>query len=70
MYIIINDHVVSALTLPSFIFFFCQCNSFFLFSALDDGFLLDLDPISSSSTGGAAAAMSTTGWGGLLFIDV
>ncbi|XP_016893536.1 LOW QUALITY PROTEIN: clathrin coat assembly protein AP180 [Cynoglossus semilaevis] len=35
-------------------------------SALDDGFLLDLDPISSSSTGGAAAAMSTTGWGDLL----
>ncbi|XP_047196783.1 clathrin coat assembly protein AP180 isoform X16 [Hippoglossus stenolepis] len=35
-------------------------------NALDDGFLLDLDPISSSSTGGAAAACSMTGWGDLL----
>nr|XP_019946553.1 PREDICTED: clathrin coat assembly protein AP180 isoform X9 [Paralichthys olivaceus] len=35
-------------------------------NALDDGFLLDLDPISSSSTGGATAACSMTGWGDLL----
>nr|XP_043890056.1 clathrin coat assembly protein AP180-like isoform X1 [Solea senegalensis] len=35
-------------------------------NALDDGFLLDLDPISSSTTGGTAAASSTTGWGDLL----
>ncbi|XP_036931048.1 phosphatidylinositol-binding clathrin assembly protein LAP isoform X18 [Acanthopagrus latus] len=35
-------------------------------NALDDGFLLDLDPISSSSAGGAAAASSMTGWGDLL----
>ncbi|XP_054897845.1 clathrin coat assembly protein AP180 isoform X6 [Poeciliopsis prolifica] len=34
-------------------------------NALDDGFLLDLDPMSSSSAGGAAAA-SMTGWGDLL----
>ncbi|XP_053736519.1 clathrin coat assembly protein AP180 isoform X9 [Synchiropus splendidus] len=33
-------------------------------NALDDGFLLDLDPISSA--GGAAASSSTTGWGDLL----
>ncbi|XP_019124739.1 clathrin coat assembly protein AP180 isoform X2 [Larimichthys crocea] len=33
-------------------------------NALDDGFLLDLDPMSSSSKGGAAAAV--TGWGDLL----
>uniref|UniRef100_UPI0037E81FC3 clathrin coat assembly protein AP180-like n=1 Tax=Semicossyphus pulcher TaxID=241346 RepID=UPI0037E81FC3 len=32
-------------------------------NALDDGFLLDLDPMSSSSAGGAAA---TSGWGDLL----
>ncbi|XP_030012962.1 clathrin coat assembly protein AP180 isoform X4 [Sphaeramia orbicularis] len=32
-------------------------------NALDDGFLLDLDPMSSSSAGGAAAASTTTGWG-------
>lgn len=41
---------------PDFAFWFC----FFFFSALD-GFLLDLDPISSSAKG---AASSTTGWGG------
>ncbi|XP_029360574.1 clathrin coat assembly protein AP180 [Echeneis naucrates] len=35
-------------------------------NALDDGFLLDLDPISSSSTGGAAATSTVTGWGDLL----
>ncbi|XP_030012966.1 clathrin coat assembly protein AP180 isoform X7 [Sphaeramia orbicularis] len=35
-------------------------------NALDDGFLLDLDPMSSSSAGGAAAASTTTGWGDLL----
>ncbi|XP_076006562.1 clathrin coat assembly protein AP180 [Genypterus blacodes] len=35
-------------------------------NALDDGFLLDLDPMASSSVGGAAAASSTTGWGDLL----
>ncbi|XP_039476038.1 clathrin coat assembly protein AP180 isoform X4 [Oreochromis aureus] len=35
-------------------------------NALDDGFLLDLDPMSSSSAGGTAAASSTTGWGDLL----
>ncbi|XP_030248433.1 clathrin coat assembly protein AP180 isoform X13 [Sparus aurata] len=35
-------------------------------NALDDGFLLDLDPMSSSSVGGAAAASSMTGWGDLL----
>ncbi|XP_076592334.1 clathrin coat assembly protein AP180 isoform X3 [Chaetodon auriga] len=35
-------------------------------NALDDGFLLDLDPMSSSSAGGAAAASSMTGWGDLL----
>ncbi|GLD48744.1 clathrin coat assembly protein AP180 isoform X1 [Lates japonicus] len=35
-------------------------------NALDDGFLLDLDPISSSSGGGAAATSSMTGWGDLL----
>ncbi|XP_040900603.1 clathrin coat assembly protein AP180 [Toxotes jaculatrix] len=35
-------------------------------NALDDGFLLDLDPISSSSAGGAAATSSMTGWGDLL----
>nr|XP_046254324.1 clathrin coat assembly protein AP180 isoform X10 [Scatophagus argus] len=35
-------------------------------NALDDGFLLDLDPMSSSSAGGAAATSSTTGWGDLL----
>lgn len=35
-----------------------------MFSALDDGFLLDLDPMSSSSAGGAAATSSMTGWGG------
>lgn len=34
-------------------------------SALD-GFLLDLDPMSSSSTKGAAGTSSTTGWGGNL----
>ncbi|XP_029928283.1 clathrin coat assembly protein AP180 isoform X2 [Myripristis murdjan] len=34
-------------------------------NALDDGFLLDLDPMSSSSAGGAAAS-STTAWGDLL----
>ncbi|XP_077951563.1 clathrin coat assembly protein AP180 isoform X20 [Gasterosteus aculeatus] len=34
-------------------------------NALDDGFLLDLDPISSSAKG-AAATSSTTGWGDLL----
>ncbi|XP_043974097.1 clathrin coat assembly protein AP180 isoform X8 [Gambusia affinis] len=34
-------------------------------NALDDGFLLDLDPMSSSSAGGAAAT-SMTGWGDLL----
>uniref|UniRef100_H3C286 Clathrin coat assembly protein AP180 n=1 Tax=Tetraodon nigroviridis TaxID=99883 RepID=H3C286_TETNG len=31
-----------------------------------DGFLLDLDPMSSSSTKGATATSSTTGWGDLL----
>ncbi|XP_045901061.1 clathrin coat assembly protein AP180 isoform X6 [Micropterus dolomieu] len=35
-------------------------------NALDDGFLLDLDPMSSSSAGGAAATSSMTGWGDLL----
>nr|XP_020477234.1 clathrin coat assembly protein AP180 isoform X2 [Monopterus albus] len=35
-------------------------------NALDDGFLLDLDPMSSSSAGGTAAASSMTGWGDLL----
>ncbi|KAK2844176.1 hypothetical protein Q5P01_010835 [Channa striata] len=35
-------------------------------NALDDGFLLDLDPIASSSAGGGAAASSMTGWGDLL----
>ncbi|XP_044062963.1 clathrin coat assembly protein AP180 isoform X15 [Siniperca chuatsi] len=35
-------------------------------NALDDGFLLDLDPMSSSSAGGAAATSSITGWGDLL----
>ncbi|XP_068179457.1 clathrin coat assembly protein AP180-like [Antennarius striatus] len=35
-------------------------------NALDDGFLLDLDPMSSSSAGGAAAASSVKGWGDLL----
>ncbi|XP_077382802.1 clathrin coat assembly protein AP180 isoform X12 [Festucalex cinctus] len=35
-------------------------------SALDDGFLLDLDPMSSSSVGGTAAPSTTTGWGDLL----
>ncbi|XP_039868815.1 clathrin coat assembly protein AP180 isoform X7 [Simochromis diagramma] len=35
-------------------------------NALDDGFLLDLDPMSSSSAGGTAGASSTTGWGDLL----
>ncbi|XP_028326082.1 clathrin coat assembly protein AP180 isoform X12 [Gouania willdenowi] len=35
-------------------------------SALDDGFLLDLDPMSSSAAGGAAAVPSMTGWGDLL----
>lgn len=39
-----------------------------MFSALDDGFLLDLDPMSSSSVGGAAAASSMTGWGGENFL--
>ncbi|XP_033181494.1 clathrin coat assembly protein AP180 isoform X8 [Mastacembelus armatus] len=34
-------------------------------NALDDGFLLDLDPMSSSSAGGATVT-STTGWGDLL----
>ncbi|XP_014872897.1 clathrin coat assembly protein AP180 isoform X2 [Poecilia latipinna] len=34
-------------------------------NALDDGFLLDLDPMSSSSAGGATAT-SLTGWGDLL----
>uniref|UniRef100_A0A4W6E2Y6 Clathrin coat assembly protein AP180 n=1 Tax=Lates calcarifer TaxID=8187 RepID=A0A4W6E2Y6_LATCA len=38
-------------------------------NALDDGFLLDLDPISSSSGGGAAATSSMTGWGDLLAED-
>ncbi|XP_030248431.1 clathrin coat assembly protein AP180 isoform X11 [Sparus aurata] len=38
-------------------------------NALDDGFLLDLDPMSSSSVGGAAAASSMTGWGDLLAED-
>ncbi|KAM7420256.1 hypothetical protein PAMA_014792 [Pampus argenteus] len=32
-------------------------------NALDDGFLLDLDPMSSSSAGGTAATSSMTGWG-------
>ncbi|XP_024123422.1 clathrin coat assembly protein AP180 isoform X2 [Oryzias melastigma] len=35
-------------------------------NALDDGFLLDLDPMLSSSAAGAAASSSTTGWGDLL----
>ncbi|XP_077454426.1 clathrin coat assembly protein AP180 isoform X9 [Stigmatopora argus] len=35
-------------------------------NALDDGFLLDLDPMSSSSTGGPVAPSTTTGWGDLL----
>ncbi|XP_051920630.1 clathrin coat assembly protein AP180 isoform X9 [Hippocampus zosterae] len=35
-------------------------------SALDDGFLLDLDPMSSSSAGGTAAPSTTIGWGDLL----
>ncbi|XP_054477081.1 clathrin coat assembly protein AP180 [Anoplopoma fimbria] len=35
-------------------------------NALDDGFLLDLDPMSSSSAKGAAATSSMTGWGDLL----
>ncbi|XP_077431369.1 clathrin coat assembly protein AP180 isoform X10 [Vanacampus margaritifer] len=35
-------------------------------SALDDGFLLDLDPMSSSSAGATAAPSTTTGWGDLL----
>ncbi|XP_077576393.1 clathrin coat assembly protein AP180 isoform X12 [Stigmatopora nigra] len=35
-------------------------------NALDDGFLLDLDPMSSSSTGGTAAPSTMTGWGDLL----
>ncbi|XP_070691211.1 clathrin coat assembly protein AP180-like [Pempheris klunzingeri] len=35
-------------------------------NALDDGFLLDLDPMSSSAAGGAAATSSMTGWGDLL----
>jgi len=35
---------------------------FSVFSALDDGFLLDLDPMSSSK--GTAATSSVTGWGG------
>ncbi|XP_013875922.1 clathrin coat assembly protein AP180 isoform X3 [Austrofundulus limnaeus] len=35
-------------------------------NALDDGFLLDLDPMSSSSAGRTATASSTTGWGDLL----
>ncbi|CAG6015999.1 unnamed protein product [Menidia menidia] len=35
-------------------------------NTLDDGFLLDLDPMSSSSAGGAAATSSMTGWGDLL----
>ncbi|XP_038144430.1 clathrin coat assembly protein AP180-like isoform X2 [Cyprinodon tularosa] len=35
-------------------------------NALDDGFLLDLDPMSSSSAVGAAATSSMTGWGDLL----
>ncbi|CAL8357688.1 unnamed protein product, partial [Arctogadus glacialis] len=34
--------------------------------ALDDGFLLDLDPMSSSAAGGAAAGSSTTAWGDIL----
>ncbi|XP_028326083.1 clathrin coat assembly protein AP180 isoform X13 [Gouania willdenowi] len=38
-------------------------------SALDDGFLLDLDPMSSSAAGGAAAVPSMTGWGDLLAED-
>lgn len=38
-------------------------------SALD-GFLLDLDPMSSSSTKGAAATSSTTGWGGNLLLKI
>ncbi|XP_054637368.1 clathrin coat assembly protein AP180 isoform X9 [Dunckerocampus dactyliophorus] len=37
-------------------------------SALDDGFLLDLDPMSSSAQG-AAAPSTTTGWGDLLADD-
>lgn len=40
-----------------------------MFSALDDGFLLDLDPMSSSSAGGAAATSSMTGWGGKNFLS-
>ncbi|XP_055358909.1 clathrin coat assembly protein AP180 isoform X15 [Betta splendens] len=35
-------------------------------NALDDGFLLDLDPIASASAGGGARASTTTGWGDLL----
>ncbi|XP_037128696.1 clathrin coat assembly protein AP180 isoform X8 [Syngnathus acus] len=35
-------------------------------SALDDGFLLDLDPMSSSSAGGTAPPSTTTAWGDLL----
>ncbi|XP_035528320.1 clathrin coat assembly protein AP180 [Morone saxatilis] len=35
-------------------------------NALDDGFLLDLDPMSSSSAGGTGATSSMTGWGDLL----
>ncbi|XP_075321008.1 clathrin coat assembly protein AP180 isoform X2 [Odontesthes bonariensis] len=35
-------------------------------NVLDDGFLLDLDPMSSSSAGGAAASSATTAWGDLL----
>ncbi|XP_076745972.1 clathrin coat assembly protein AP180 isoform X1 [Maylandia zebra] len=37
-------------------------------NALDDGFLLDLDPMSSSSAGGTAVASSTTGWGGKVIL--
>lgn len=48
------DHSVSN---PAFLL------SSFFFSALD-GFLLDLDPMSSSSAKGAAATSATTGWGG------
>lgn len=39
------------------------CFLSFFFSALD-GFLLDLDPMSSTSAKGAAATSATTGWGG------
>ncbi|XP_055358908.1 clathrin coat assembly protein AP180 isoform X14 [Betta splendens] len=38
-------------------------------NALDDGFLLDLDPIASASAGGGARASTTTGWGDLLAGD-